>query len=210
MDRRMIAAAAILVTLAAAGIYSFTAGGNGSPQGDYAKVLVLDMNITDGHVSAPEAAIRYGHPPATTLRAGSLTGTLFSADGRPVRTFTIWDPRVQIGDAVPDDGQGTISGVLRTDTSATLHLVLPYTGEEAGFRLTEKATGTPLAEANLSDAAASFAEAYPQDPAVAAAREQGRFRFPQDPQVLVLGTGILLFLALVLAGFVMAKGRGKE
>jgi hypothetical protein len=202
VNRRHIGAVFILLALAA-GAYVLVTGTGGS--GDYARVLVLDMTVTDGGVSPPSAEIRYGHPPATDLRAGTLTGTLVTADGRTVRSFSVWDPRVQLGDTVTDNGEERLSGFMTTGRSAPLHLVLPYTGEEAGFRLAEKTTGRTLAKANLSDAAAAFAETYPQDPAVVAAREGSRIPLPKDPQVLMAEVGVVLFLALVLLSITMVR-----
>jgi hypothetical protein len=201
MDRRLVLPGLIVLAIVA-GAYFLNSG----QQGDYSKVLVIHMTVTDGSVTNQSVDIRYGHPPATGLRSGTLLGELVAADGNVVRTFTVWDPGIQLGDAVVDDGNGNIRSFMTTSRSADLHLVLPYTGEEAGFRLSDRSSGRMLASANLSDAAAAFSKTYPADPARSAGNT-GQFRLPQDAEALVAGVGIVLFLLLAVVFFLMIRGK---
>ena len=93
-------------------------------------------------------------------------------------------------------------------SSADLVLVLPYTGEEGEFRLSDRVTGKHLAAANLSGAAAAFSKTYPADPARPAGNA-GQFRLPQDAQALVAGVGIVLFLLLAWVFLLMISGKKK-
>ena len=205
MDRRLVFLG-LLILAVVAGLYFLNSG----PQGDYSKVLVIHMTVTDGSVTNQSVDIRYGHPPATGFRSGTFLGELVAADGNVVRSFTVWDPGIQLGDAVTDDGNGSIRSFMTRSSTSDLHLVLPYTGEEAGFRLSDRATGRMLASANLSYAAATFSKTYPADPVVVGVRDGSPIRLPKDPQVLILATGIILMLALATMGFMMTRGRRKE
>jgi hypothetical protein len=204
MDRRLVLLGLIVLAIVA-GVYFLNSG----QQGDYSKVLVIHMTVKDGSVTTRSVDIRYGHPPETGLRSGTFLGELVAADGNVVRTFTVWDPRIQLGDAVVDDGNGSIRSFMTRSSSSDLHLVLPYTGQEAGFRLSDRASGRILAAANLSDAAAAFSKTYPADPSRPAGNA-GQFRLPQDAQALVAGVGIVLFLLLAVVFLLMIRGKKKS
>jgi len=203
MDRRPVLLG-LLVLAVVAGLYVLNSG----QQGDYSKVLVIHMTVTDASVTTRSVDMRYGHPPEISLRSGTFLGELVNADGRTVRTFTVWDPRVQLGDAVVDDGNGSIRSFMTGSSSSDLQLVLPYTGEEAGFRLSDRATGRILASANLSDAAGTFSKTYPEDPVVRA-RTEGSIQLPKDIPNLVAGAGVVLFLLLGVVLLLMIRGKGK-
>jgi hypothetical protein len=203
MDRRLILLGLIVLAIVA-GLYVQNSG----QQGDYTKIVVIHMTVTDGSVTPRSVDIRYGHPPETGLRSGTFLGELVTSDRKVVRSFTVWDPRVQLGDAVVDDGNGSIRSFMTMSSSSDLQLVLPYAGEEAGFQLSDRATGRILASANLSDASAAFSKTYPADPVIQA-RTEGSIRLPQDIQNLVASAGVVPFLLLGVVFLLMIRGKGK-
>jgi hypothetical protein len=116
----------VCAILAASGLLYVLYGGE---QGDFTKVLVIKLHIGTNGVREDFVGLRYGHPPEPGLRSGTFSGTLLSADGRTVKEFSLWDPRIQLGDEIVDDGQGgeRLSGAMVRLPEADLLLTLPYT-----------------------------------------------------------------------------------
>jgi hypothetical protein len=155
----------IACAVLAAGVMLYTL--YGGEQGDFTKVLVINLHIGTNGVTEKSVDLRYGHAPQIGLRSGTFSGRLLSADGRTVREFDIWDPRIQLGDEVVDDGQGgeLLRGAIIHSPEADLLLTLPYTGEEEQFELRDRNTGSTIKSVNLSAAITSFSQTYPSDPA---------------------------------------------
>jgi hypothetical protein len=165
MERKQWALLLVCAVLAAGGIFYALSGGE---EGDLSKVMVINLHIGSTGVTENSVDLRYGHPPKTGLSTGSLSGTLFSADGRKVKDFVLWDPRFQMGDETIDDGKG--GQVLRAATSyspeADLLLTLPYTGVEEQFELRDRNFGSLMKSVSLSTAVANFSKTYPEDPSL--------------------------------------------
>lgn len=176
----------------------------GGEQGDYSKVLVINLHIGTNGVTEEYVGLRYGHPPQAGLSSGSFSGRLLSADGRIVKEFAIWDPRMQVGDEVVDDGQGgeILRGATVHSPEADLLLTLPYTGVEEQFELHDRASGRILKSVNLSDAVTSFSQTYPSDPSgpVIVQPQQG------VPFITIIA-GCVLFALLVLVVVMMVRRR---
>jgi hypothetical protein len=177
---------------------------NGGEQGDFTKVLVIKLHIGTNGVKEDFVSLRYGHPPESSLRSGSFSGRLLSADGGTVKEFAIWDPRTQLGDRVIDDGQGgeMLSGGKVQSPEADLLLTLPYTGVEEQFELHDRASGRLITSVNLSSAITTFTQTYPSDP------DGPRIVSAQQgiPLITMIAGGAVFFL-LVLVVFMMVRKR---
>lgn len=192
----------IMAILAAALLLYALNWGDG---GDYTKVLVINLHIGTNGVSENFVGLRYGHPPQAGLRSGTFSGRLLSADGKTVREFAIWDPRIQLGDEVVDDGQGgeVLRGAIVHLPEADLLLTLPYTGAEEQFELHDRASGRLMKSVNLSTAITSFSQTYPEDPAAGPKIVEQQ----QGVPLMTLVAGCLLFALLVLVVVMMVRKR---
>ena len=173
-------------------------------QGDFTKVLVINLHIGTNGVTEDFVGVRYGHPPQAGLRSGIFSGRLLSADGRTVKEFAIWDPRMQLGDEVVDDGKGgeVLRGAIIHSPEADLLLTLPYTGVEEQFQLHDRASGRLMKSVNLSAAVTSFSQTYPEDPAGT------RIVQPQQGiPFITIAAGCVLFALLVLVVLMMVRKR---
>lgn len=180
MDWRILFLFLAILAIGAAG-YTLIS----SDTGDYTKVLVITLHIAKGGVSSVSEEIRYGHPPAIGLINGAFRGTLSDAKGDTVRDFGVHDPRLQFGDMIFTNGEGEdiLRGITVISNEADLSLILPYTGREEKFTLTDAATGSNLADVDLSRAIAKFRDTYPEDPGTSSPAEKP-------------GTGITIPIAL--------------
>ncbi len=95
----------------------------------------------------------------------SFTGELIAADGSIVKTFTVWDPRVQFGDTiVSNSGNPRIQGVVDRQDPADFVVIFPFDRNVTEFRLYNSAEGTLLSSVNLKPQMDSFFASYPNDP----------------------------------------------
>ncbi|MDP3396891.1 MAG: hypothetical protein Q8S57_09555 [Methanoregula sp.] len=201
MDKRWWILLLVCAILAAGVLlYAF----NGEEQGDFTKVLVIKLHIGQNGVREDLVSLRYGHPPEIGLRSGSFSGRLLSADGKTVKEFAIWDPRIQLGDMVIDDGHGgeMLSGAKVQSPEADLLLTLPYTGVEERFELHDRSSGRLIKSVNLSSAITSFSQTYPSDP------DGPRIVSAQQglPLITMIAGGAIFFL-LVLVVLMMVRKR---
>ncbi|MFA6225672.1 MAG: hypothetical protein WC620_05695 [Methanoregula sp.] len=155
----------VCAILVASGLLYFLYGGE---QGDLSKVLVINLHIGTNGVKENFVGLRYGHPPQACLSSGTLSGRLLSADGKTAQEFILWDPCMQMGDEVVDDGQGgqVIRGATSHSSEADLLLTLPYTGGEEQFELRDRASGRLMKSVSLSATVTNFSQTYPEDPSV--------------------------------------------
>lgn len=202
MDRRILLIVAALVVLAA-GLYLFLPG----PQGDYSKVLILRMHLTDGTVRGESAEVRYGHPQETSYRSGPLEGKLLTAEGKVTKEFSLWDPSVQLGDAVETDANG--SEVFRSVTVVSrendLLLVLPYSGEEKSFALSDKRTGRSLTTMDLTAAGDTFKKTYPADPGSPVKNQTLLPALEGSSVTIVIGVVLVLLLGIMVVSMLRRR-----
>ena len=192
----------IVCAILAAGVLLYAL--YGGEQGDFSKVLVIKLHIGTNGVREDFIGLRYGHPPESGLRSGSFSGRLLSADGGTVKEFAIWDPRMQLGDVMVDDGHGgeMLSGAKVQSPEADLLLTLPYTGVEEQFELHDRASGRLIKSVNLSSAITSFSQTYPSDPdgpRIVSAQ--------QGISLITMIAGAAVFFLLVLVVFMMVRKR---
>ena len=134
-----------------------------SPQ--YDKCVSIHMNIADGKVTTQSSEIYYGSAPHLFPQQDSLRGDLLAADGSVVKTFGVWDPRIQFGDTVVNTANDPqIQGVVDTQNSADFVVTFPFDPSITGFKLYNVDNGALLTSVDLKPTIDSFFSSYPRDP----------------------------------------------
>ena len=134
---------------------------------EYQKCFVIHVNISEGHFTCSGSRITYSTTPHLNPYGGNLTGVITGDRGVPLTTFTLFDPRIQFGDAVignMTNGSGVVCD--RTSLQKNLDFVVefPFDPDARVFQLYDKKTGTLLFSENLSKVSAEFFRKYPRDP----------------------------------------------
>lgn len=187
----------LLILAAGTSGYLFITGGSG----DYTKILVITLHVGNAGVRPVSEEIRYGHAPVNGLQSGAWKGQLLDTDGKILREFGVWDPRVQFGDSVMENG--SIRGNVTISDAADLNLVLPYTEKEERFVLSDTATGVKLADVSLAGAAAVFNSTYPDDPDSTSQKNgQG-----SPSSLAILAGGCILMVLLIVVILNMLRGK---
>ena len=169
---------------------------------DYSKIIIMNLNISQGKVTEKSVEMAYGHAPNPGRQSGDFKGMVKTSSGTPVREFDIWDARYQLGDVLENnnDSSGYLVGYLAYNDNADFTLILPYQEEQTNFELYDKKSGALLKSINLSPAISQFQSSYPKEP-------KG-FSFslpPMDRQHIFLITGIVLSLLLAVMVLFMMK-----
>ncbi|ABS55996.1 response regulator receiver protein [Methanoregula boonei 6A8] len=131
-----------------------------SPQ--YDKYVSLHMNIDNGNFTTNSTGIYYGSASNLFPAQPGFRAELVAANGSIVKTFTVWDPRVQYGDFRSSDGQ--ILGVVDRRNSTDFVVTFPFDRNVTGFMLYNPAGGALLASVDLKPQIDSFFADYPNDP----------------------------------------------
>jgi two-component system, OmpR family, response regulator len=149
-------------------IFLILSGITGSVAADaaqYEKSVSISMHIDNGKITPQSTEIYYGSAPHLFPAQEGFTGELVAADGSTVKTFAVWDPRVQLGDAVVSNSNGpAIQGVVDRQNSADFVVIVPFDRNVTEFRMYNSADGTLLASVNLKPKIDSFFASYPNDP----------------------------------------------
>jgi len=157
--------ALICLCLLLGSLIGVAAGAAAADPAQYDKSVSISMNIDNGKITTKSAEIYYGSAPHLIPNQQGFRGELVAADGSIVRTFTVWDPRIQFGDVLAATPDGTrIQGVVDSQPSADFVVTFPFDPKVTGFRLLDPATGTLLASVNLVPQIDSFFASYPDDP----------------------------------------------
>jgi len=170
---------------------------------DYSKIIIMNLNISQGKVTEKSVEMAYGHAPNPGRQSGDFKGMVKTSSGTPIKEFDIWDARYQLSDVIENnnDSSGYLVGYLVYNDNADFTLILPYQEEQTNFELYDKKSGALLKSINLSPAISQFQSSYPKEP-------KG-FSFtlpPMDRPRIYLITGIVLSLLLaVMILFMMKK-----
>ena len=117
------------------------------------KSYLLQITLAKAGAAVPAVQVVYGSPPLPD--SGTLKGTVLSADGGTLSSFSLPDPRVQFGDVmkVSEDGMNRtkLAGTQSVEDHADLVVMFPYTAEATAFTLHD-ASGTLLASVDLTKA----------------------------------------------------------
>lgn len=170
---------------------------------DYSKIIIMNLNISQGKVTEKSVEMAYGHAPNPGRQTGDFKGMVKTASGTTLTEFEIWDARYQMADVLEynNDSSGYLSGSLNYSDNADFILVLPYQEEQVNFELYDKKSGALLKSINISPAILEFQSSYPKEP------KGISFSLPpMDPSRIYLITGIVLSLLLaVMILFMMKK-----
>jgi hypothetical protein len=170
---------------------------------DYSKIIIMNLNISQGKVTEKSVEMAYGHAPNPGHQSGDFKGMVKTSSGTTIREFDIWDARYQIGDVFEytNDSSGYLAGYLAYTDNADFTLILPYQEEQTNFELYDKKSGVLLKSINLSPAISQFQSSYPKEP------KGISFSLPpMDRPRIYLITGIILSLLLaVMILFMMKK-----
>ena len=131
----------------------------------YDKSVSVNMHIDNGKITTKSTEIYYGSAPHLFPLQGSFEGELIAADGSIVKTFSVWDPRLQFGDTIVNTSDNPlIQGIIDRQDSADFVVIFPFDRNVTEFRLYDSAEGTLLSSVNLKPAIDSFFALYPLDP----------------------------------------------
>jgi hypothetical protein len=169
---------------------------------DYSKIIIMNLNISQGKVTEKSVEMAYGHAPNPGRQTGDFKGMIKTSSGSTIREFDIWDARYQLGDVLEynNDSSLYLAGRLTYTDDADFTLILPYQEEQTNFELYDKKSGALLKRINLSPAISQFQSSYPKEPK--------RISFslpPMDRPRIYLITGIVLSLLLAMMILVMMK-----
>jgi len=170
---------------------------------DYSKIIIMNLNISQGKVTEKSVEMAYGHAPNPGSQSGDFKGMVKTSSGTTLREFDIWDARYQMGDVFEynNDSSSYLVGYLAYSDNADFTLILPYQEEQTNFELYDKKSGELLKSINLSPAISQFQSSYPKEP------KGISFSLPpMDQPHIYLITGIVLSLLLaVMILFMMKK-----
>jgi hypothetical protein len=169
---------------------------------DYSKIIIMNLNISQGKVTEKSVEMAYGHAPNPGRQTGDFKGMIKTSSGSTIREFDIWDARYQLGDVLEynNDSSLYLAGHLTYTDDADFTLILPYQEEQTNFELYDKKSGALLKSINLSPAISQFQSSYPKEP------KGISFSLPpMDRPRIYLITGIVLSLLLAVMILVMMK-----
>jgi len=193
----------------------------------YDKSVKISIHIDNGKIAITSAEIYYGSAPNLLSTLGGFTGELVAADGSTVQTFTVWDPRVQMGDVIVSDANGPrIQSVVDHQDPVDSVIVFPFDRRITEFRLSDPEDGAFLASVNLKAPIDSFFASYPHDPdnpatygSKAPVKENSALAGAADPEstssgqflgMLVIGSGAVLLIGGAFASVHFLRKRQKS
>jgi hypothetical protein len=118
------------------------------------KSYLVQIELTPSGATEKLTQLVYGSAPLINSSSGDLRGELLARDGKTITAFWLWDPRIQLGEDIVMDKNGTAitsKGVQSRASRADLVVMLPYSPDAASFRLSD-AKKNLLATVNLEKA----------------------------------------------------------
>jgi hypothetical protein len=118
------------------------------------KSYLIQIELTPTGATEKLTQVVWGSAPVINSSSGELRGELLAKDGSSLSSFWLWDPRVQMGEHVVIDRNGTVvkaEGTTSRYSRGDLVVQLPYSTNAATFRLSDAAM-KPLVTVNLEKA----------------------------------------------------------
>jgi hypothetical protein len=118
------------------------------------KSYLIQIELTPAGATEKLTQVVWGSAPVINSSSGELRGELLANDGSSLSSFWLWDPRVQVGEHVVMDRNGTAvktEGITSRYSRGDLVVQLPYSTSAATFRLSDAAM-EPLVTVNLEKA----------------------------------------------------------
>jgi CheY-like chemotaxis protein len=190
----------------------------------YDKCVNIYMNIDNGKITTKSTEIFYGAAPQLFPTNEGFKAELVTADGSTVKTFNVWDPRIQFGDRIAGNADNLqIEGIVDSQSSADFVVTFPFDPKITGFRLYDPDKGTLIASMDLKPQIDSFFASYPYDPDNPASYGSMETVIANNPQagrpdpvaqssgyllgILTMGSGVVLLLMGVFASARFLKKR---
>jgi hypothetical protein len=129
------------------------------------KIFIVDFLFNDHGVTEESAGIWYGTAPDPGIQSGPIEGVLSDSHNNALTKFYLRDPRYQVGDALIEHDDGTVSVADYTQyTPATeIRVVLPYSPDAQTLTLVDTGTGTTLVTVDMVQAGSRLAETEPEE-----------------------------------------------
>jgi hypothetical protein len=171
---------------------------------DYSKIIIMNLNISQGKVTEKSVELAYGHAPNPGRQSGDFKGMVKSSEGAILNEFDIWDARYQMEDVIEynNDSSGYLAGCLTYKDNADFTLILPYQEKLVNFELYDKKSGTLLKSINLSPAISQFQSSYPNEPKGISISLPS---MDQTRTYLVIGIILSLLLAVMILSMMRKK-----
>ncbi|WP_292368257.1 hypothetical protein [Methanoregula sp. UBA64] len=133
--------------------------------GAWQKIFIVDFIFDDHGVTEESSGIWYGTAPDPGIQAGPIEGTLADSGNRALTKFYLRDPRYQVGDALIEHDDGTVSVAEYTQytPAVEIRVVLPYSPDARTLTLVDTGTGTTLATVDMVQAGSRLAETAPEE-----------------------------------------------
>jgi two-component system OmpR family response regulator len=135
------------------------------PLPDYEKILVIRLDYHDGVYREADQYMRYGTPPNLNILSGNLKGVVLDTNRQVIRTFSLREPGIAVGDSPETTSRGTpsLQGYVEKSDSGEFIITLPYLQNIQAFNLYD-ASGASLISVDLSSSQSAFCTVYPDDP----------------------------------------------
>jgi len=162
MDKKISlnAAAGLVLVLLLIGTPA-AAQGPGSLQ----KIFIVDFIFDDHGVTEESAGVWYGTPPDAGIQSGPIEGILAGPKNHAITKFYLRDPRYQVGDALIQHDDGTVSVVDYTQytQAVEIRVILPYSPDATTLSLVDTGTGKTLVTVDMVQAGSRLAESTPEE-----------------------------------------------
>lgn len=113
-------------------------GVNAADAAQCTKSYLIQMKLTPSGVSEESVQVVYGYSPLANQSMGSLQARVLASDGRVIGAYTLWDPRIPLGEDIVIDKQGNItkfSGIQKREEIADFVVMFPYSTDAVLFNL---------------------------------------------------------------------------
>jgi hypothetical protein len=172
------------------------------------KSYQVQIELTQAGATEKLTQVVWGSAPVINSSAGELRGELLAKDGSTITAFWIWDPRLQLGEHVVMDRNGTAKsseGTTSRYATGDLVVILPRSPDAASFRLSDAGL-KPLVTVNLAKAQNGLLFNCTKEEYVSTKPKNPGPVNPMDFSVL-LGVGILVLVCAAGAGWFLMKKR---
>jgi len=133
--------------------------------GSWQKIFIVDFIFDDHGVTEESSGIWYGTPPDPGIQSGPIEGILADSNNRALTKFYLRDPRYQVGDALiqHDDGTVSVADYTQYTQAVEIRVVLPYSPDAATLSLVDTGTGKILVTVDMVQAGSRLAESVPEE-----------------------------------------------
>jgi hypothetical protein len=165
----------------------------------------LVLKLTPAGVTEQAVQLVYGYNPLPEAKSGDFKAVIGSADGRTLSEFYLHDPRIQFGDEVSVDKNGTatkIKGISSREKTAMLAVMFRQEANATSFSLYDN-KGTLVKTVDLTKAEDRTNWNCTPDYGIVH-KDQ-----PQMPPLLLLG-GAGVLIAGAIAGWFLLKKKNEK